>query len=109
MSAKLFQHRNAPIRWDPIGPPLHDPRDPVVKPKYESLDEDAMAVLDASEALERLADRLGGYRRVIGIAKSLAWIHGEALSDERPLHRCLADGALLPASRICPSCGRDNS
>lgn len=37
-----------------------------------------------------------------------AWRVGQE-TGERPSNRCLADGAVLPASKICVRCGRDNS
>lgn len=73
----------------------------------EPLTEDQLAVLDAQEAIQRLAVKLGSYHRLVQITKSIAWMHGE--DTERPLNRCLADGVILPTSRICPRCGRDNS
>ena len=43
----------------------------------EQLTQDQLDVLDAQAAIERLAVKLGSFRRLIRITASIAWIHGE--------------------------------
>jgi hypothetical protein len=45
--------------------------------RFESLTEDQIALLDATEVIERLAERLGSYRRVLSVLRTVALIHGE--------------------------------
>ena len=66
----ILQHPNAKVIFDP---PPSDPREQPV------LTDDQIAVLDASEALVRLADSLGTYSRVARILRNVAAIHGEAI------------------------------
>ena len=51
----------------------------VVLPRFADMTADEMAVLDAADAVERLAGLLGSYRRVYAIVRTIAAIHGEAL------------------------------
>jgi hypothetical protein len=73
------------------------------------LTEEQHRTLDAQDAIERLAASLGSYARLARLVRNLAAIHGEDINLDRPTSRCLVDGAMLPVSRICPRCGRDNS
>lgn len=74
MPAQILQHPKAPVMSDPPPP---DPREQAVLPRYEALTPDQMVVLDAQDAIERLADRLGSYRRLMTVVRNLAAIHGE--------------------------------
>lgn len=56
-----------------------DPREQDVCPRYEALTDDQMALLDACDVLERLAERLGSYRRVQSVLRTVASINGEGL------------------------------
>lgn len=83
MAATILHHSRHHVVFDP---PLCDPRhqavmSPAVEttPRFESLTEDQIALLDAVDVIERLADRLGSYRRVQSVLKTVAMIHGEAL------------------------------
>lgn len=68
---------------------------------------DPFEVLDTTEALERLAARVGGWPRLVFIFRQVVALNGHDM--DRPLGNCLADGMLLPPSRVCNFCGRDNS
>lgn len=83
---------------EPIYHNFSDPREQAVQPthpqdaidlmvdhlfqparRFEELTEDQMALLDATDALDRLADRLGSYKRVLSVLRTVAAIHGESL------------------------------
>lgn len=57
-----------------LDPPLAETR-----PRFEQLTEDQIALLDAADLIERLADRLGSYSRVHSVLRTVAMIHGEVI------------------------------
>lgn len=71
MSALILHH--------PSHRPALHPAPVEVAPRFEQLTEDQIALLDATDLLERLADRLGSYQRVQSVLRTVAMIHGEAI------------------------------
>jgi hypothetical protein len=94
MRATLYQHPSAAVQFTP---PPSDPRDPPVREKYPVTQ---ASIIDAQA--KTIAD-------LQAIVRSLARYVPLDPGVDRPLTNCLADGMLLPPSRVCNFCGRDNN
>jgi hypothetical protein len=122
--AMILQHPRSPVVFDPRHQPMsEDATDrlsrmgqPDVDPapqhaatvllSYDQPTDSQLEVLDTQDALERIAARIG-WPRLATIVRYVAALNGEDV--DRPLGNCLADGMLLPPSRVCNFCGRDNN
>lgn len=100
MAAIIFAHPKSPVMFDPPPP---DPREQPVAPaesvvrakiahnfervqagylpdvEVESPTAAQLEVLDAQEAIERLAGSLGSYKRLLTLVRNIAYVHGEVL------------------------------
>jgi hypothetical protein len=113
---------------------MGDPREPVVRDPYAEMSQaEKMQRCADIDAIGHLVERYGFYqvRQWVGAPPMQAnpirtlidrydvdtvarWVRYHAWrvgqeTVERPANRCLADGAVLPATKICVQCGRDNS
>lgn len=76
-------------------------------PPPAAADLERLRRLDGCEAVMILVDRFGA-DTVIWWARGHGLKAGQVVSEDRPSHLCLADGAALQNNR-CVQCGRDNS
>lgn len=116
----ILQHPRSPVQFDPRDPPVLADDASVIRAQAATITElqqairqmtrtppsDEFQALETQEALERIAARIG-WPRLATIFRFVAARNGEDV--DRPLGNCLADGMLLPPSRVCNYCGRDNS
>lgn len=104
--AIILRHPRSPL------PMLQDPReqaviDPAIPP-YTPPTAEEWELLAVANGLTSAIEKYGA-DRVMRWVRSLATILHQSVEMDRPLDRCLADGMVLPPSRICVRCGRDNS
>lgn len=71
--APIFQHPSSPVTFDPPAEPVPA----ALEPNYTLPTADEFRVLDASEALRRLASSVGSYRRLAIILRNVASVYGE--------------------------------